>query len=111
MRKITKTSLKRKMDKLFSEKVREIGFCQHCGSRSNLQCSHIFSRKNLSVRWDIENAVCLCYRCHFYWAHKEPVEYTEWVRQFKDLGHLQGKIATAKPMKLYDLEAIYAGLK
>ena len=105
MRKITRRGLIKKLDTLFAAKVREIGFCQHCGSKNNLQCAHIFSRKNLSVRWDPENAVCFCYRCHFYWAHRNPIEYTEWVKQFKDIGVLQFRIAHAKPIKMFDLEA------
>jgi len=111
MNKLSKTSLKKKMDKLFAEKVREMGFCQRCGKTSNLQCAHIYSRKNLSIRWDFENAVCLCAGCHLFWAHQEPVEFTNWVRDFKALKYLEEKIANAKPMKLYDLQAIYKKLK
>lgn len=110
MKKLNKTSLKKKMDKLFSEKVRAIGFCQYCGSTENLQTAHIFSRKNLSIRWDPENAVCLCVKHHLYWAHKEPVGFTRWVSKVKNIEYLEDKIAKAKPMKLYDLEAIYEDL-
>lgn len=111
MRKQNKTALKKKLDKLFSEKIRSLGFCQKCGTTRNLQCAHIFSRKNLSIRWDEENAVCLCLKDHLYWAHKEPVEFSKWVSQFKNIPYLENKIAHAKPMKLYDLEMIYEQLK
>lgn len=111
MRKINKTTLKKKMDKLFAEKVRKIGFCQRCGKTSNLQCAHIYSRKNLCIRWNMENAVCLCAGCHLFWAHQEPIEFTNWVRDFKDIKHLENKIANAQPMKLFDLEVIYDSLR
>jgi len=32
-----------------------------------------------SVRWDIDNILCLCVGCHF-WAHKNPIFFTEFVR-------------------------------
>lgn len=111
MRKVTKTSIKKKLDKLFSEKVRRIGFCQHCGSNNNLQCAHIFSRRNLSIRWDDENAVCLCYRCHIHWSHKEPIQFTKWVSQFKNIAYLEDKIANAKPVKLFELVELLEKLK
>jgi hypothetical protein len=32
------------------------------------------------VRWDKDNAFCLCVADHF-WAHKNPVDFTEWVKE------------------------------
>lgn len=80
MRKPSLTQLKRKADKLFSQIVRRKGFCERCLRSSNLQCAHIVSRTNKNLRWNLDNAVCLCYRCHFHWAHRNPLEFTEWVR-------------------------------
>lgn len=74
----------KKLDKAFSAKVREKGACERCGKTETLQCAHIFPRTRYSVRWDYENALCLCYACHIHWAHKNPCEFAEWV--IKKLG-------------------------
>jgi len=77
----SKGSIKKRLDKVFSEIVREKGFCERCNKKENLQCSHIFSRSQLSVRWDLDNAFCLCAGCHLYWWHKNPIEAAEFTKQ------------------------------
>lgn len=109
--KATRRSIIKKLDKLFSEKIRSVGFCQHCGKKSGLQCAHIFSRKNYSIRWDEENAVCLCLRCHLYWAHKEPVEFTKWVTEFKNIPYLENKINNPISIKTFELEELLNNYK
>ena len=79
---ITKTALKKKLDKICSKIVRARGKCEHCGSRKNLQTAHIFSRSHLNTRWDLDNLLCLCLKCHLYWAHKNPIEFAEWVKEY-----------------------------
>ena len=83
MKKQTKASLKRKLDKIFSEVIRKRGYCERCGesTHSKLQCSHIHSRDKLSVRWDLKNAFCLCGGCHIFWWHKNPVLAAEFSRE------------------------------
>jgi len=81
MRKPTKTTLRRKLDKLCSEIVRKRGKCERCGSRNNIQCCHIFSRTYNNTRWDIENLVALCAGCHF-WSHKNPILFGEFIIQY-----------------------------
>ncbi len=74
---------KKLADKLFSERVRVRGFCEKCrrsGDVVQLQCAHIIPRANLVLRWDFNNALSLCYACHLFWAHKNPLEFTEWFR-------------------------------
>jgi hypothetical protein len=77
-KKVDKRKLVRKLDKLFSEIIRSQGMCDKCGKRESLQCSHVLSRRHLQTRWDLENALCLCTRCHLYWQHKEPHEFVRW---------------------------------
>jgi hypothetical protein len=84
MKKPTKTSLKAKADKLFSLWVREGGICERCGATKEnvqLQAAHIFSRRYLVTRYDPLNAVCLDAKCHM-WAHQNPVEFVEWLREY-----------------------------
>lgn len=64
MKKIWSTA---KADKEFSKWIRERdGKCLHCGKTTNLQCSHFWSRKHSSTRYDTENCVALCAGCHLY---------------------------------------------
>lgn len=81
-----KTKLKNKLDKLFSLKIRQKGFCEASGEggmncSGQLQCAHIFSRVNMNLRWDKNNALCLCSAHHLFWAHKNPIEFTEFVKK------------------------------
>jgi hypothetical protein len=75
------------LDTLFSEaiRLRDDFTCQKCGHQNkSAQTAHIWTRNNYSTRWDMENALCLCYMCHirgFHSAHREPAEFMEWVHQ------------------------------
>lgn len=62
-------------DALFSDIVRERAdwSCENCRRTfvkkeslggSGLECSHFWSRRNKSVRWDFENAASFCSGCH-----------------------------------------------
>ena len=76
MKKPSKTTLRRKLDKICSEIVRARGKCQWCWHKENLQCCHIFSRTYNNTRWDLDNLLCLCPKCHFYF-HKNPIIFVE----------------------------------
>lgn len=78
MKKKTNSTLKKIADKLFSTVVRQEERCEWCGKTDNLQCAHIISRNNLTLRYDLENALCLCAGCHFKW-HQSPTEAIRWL--------------------------------
>lgn len=82
MKKITRTSLKRKLDKEISRIVRARGNCAKCRKINNLQTAHIISRSNLAVRWDLKNCLCLCPDCHINFAHKNPILFAEFVQDY-----------------------------
>ena len=71
-----------KLDKSWSEKVREYGMCEKCHKLSPLNAHHFYSRSVRSVRWDTDNGFCLCVGCHtfssHFSAHKTPAEFVEW---------------------------------
>jgi len=70
----------KELDKLWSIKVKERDCkCLKCGKKTDLQAAHIFPRTKINTRFDINNGITLCKRCHLYWAHKEPIEFTKWV--------------------------------
>lgn len=79
-RKPSRKRMRNKLDHIFSLKIRERGACERCGKKETLQASHIYSRSNLAVRWDLDNCFCYCAGCHFWW-HKNPVEAGEWTKE------------------------------
>ncbi len=40
------------------------GRCVTCGSVQNLQCSHFYSRRYLSIRFDLRNCNAMCAGCN-----------------------------------------------
>lgn len=70
----------KRADELFSKYIRQRdGKCVKCGKQTSLQCAHIVGRRNFHLRYDPQNAITLCYRCHIHWQHKEPLEFTRWL--------------------------------
>lgn len=74
MRKRTKKSIKKNCDKLFSQSVRSVGYCElagldHIQCNGVLQCMHIRSRSNHRLRWNFTNALCGCQAHHYYYTH------------------------------------------
>jgi len=77
IKKVKKTTLKRKCDILFSKLIRSLDHCERDGELKNLQTAHIYSRRILNLRYDPQNVLCLCSRCHF-WMHQNPLEAMAW---------------------------------
>ena len=71
------------LDTLWSKKVRRRGRCEKCGKVGVTHAHHIISRTHRNTRWLIENGVELDYRCHMFFAHKDPVLFTEWITQLR----------------------------
>ena len=62
-----KTWTSTQADGKFSKWIRERdGRCMHCGKTHNLQCSHYWSRKHSSTRYDPDNCFTLCSGCHYF---------------------------------------------
>ena len=90
MSKRTPRSVKAACDKLFSLIIRSKGSCERCSMTdySQLHCAHIYSRKFGSVRFDEDNALCLCARCHR-WGHDNPTEFADFVNEKKNTSSLK----------------------
>ena len=78
---------KKKLDKMWSEYIRKRANdqCERCGIPGN-NPHHIIGRRSLSVRWDIDNGVCLCSGCHVLRrdsAHQDPLTFIEWLTENK----------------------------
>jgi hypothetical protein len=85
-RPISKKGLKKKLDELWSELVkREAGNkCEVCGKTEYLNSHHIVGRRNLRLRWELYNGVCLCAGCHTFKTnsfHQNPIWADEWLRE------------------------------
>ncbi|MBA7538782.1 hypothetical protein ES705_31059 [subsurface metagenome] len=107
-----KTVLIIELDTVFSGIIRSRGVCKRCGQKDNLVTAHIFSRRNLSVRWDFGNAFCFCTGCHA-WAHQNPKLFKEFVKsklgdEFKVL---EKKAMQVKKWSVTELEILLEGLK
>lgn len=66
-------------DTAFSDCVRAAhnNTCEMCGKVGRMECSHVFSRRHLSIRYDKLNANCLCSYCHRVW-HESPLSASSW---------------------------------
>ena len=82
----TYSSLKRELDKVFSEFIRLRDMRENNGSRCftcgliplswrQLQCGHYVSRVHLSTRWNERNCAAQCYACNVL-RRGNPAEFT-----------------------------------
>ena len=74
-------------DDWFSKTVRarDRFTCQKCQktypeNHAGLHCSHNYSRRHRTIRWDLLNALALCYSCHE-WFGGNPVESGKWLEE------------------------------
>ena len=81
-------------DAAFSKCVRERAdwTCEKCGTKyeknsMGLHCSHIFSRRHRTIRWDGMNAQALCFGCHN-WYGGSPADSGVWITDLLGEGHM-----------------------
>lgn len=76
-------------DDLFSKLVRERAnhTCEYCGKycgagheHGRLDCSHFFSRRHTSTRWEPLNAAAHCFTCHQNLG-ENPTVFTAWIKR------------------------------
>lgn len=75
---------KAKADKIFSEIIRSLGYCEAKGydnrpCSSQLQTAHIITRKRAATRTDLRNAYCLCF-AHHRWFTDNPVQFSRFIQ-------------------------------
>lgn len=94
-------------------KERGQGRCQYNGcSNHGEEAHHIFSRRNMSTRFDPDNGILLCPECHR-WAHANPETFN--AVMWLDMGfifdglHVKSKVVVH--YKNVDLLEILEGLK
>lgn len=67
----------RKLDQLWAKKIKERAGhkCEYCleeGEHVWLNACHIFGRRNRTLRWDMENGICLCVAHHRMFDQRMP---------------------------------------
>jgi len=89
---ILKMAIKRDAaDKWFSDVARKSNghICQNCGKMSGrMECAHIYGRAAKSVRWSLDNAVCLCHYCHRTFT-ANPIAFNDWCLELLGEGHME----------------------
>jgi hypothetical protein len=66
--------------------------CEKCNAQfeegsQGLHCSHIFSRKNRTIRWCRENVQPLCYNCH-QWFGGNPADSGAWIEELRGINKM-----------------------
>jgi len=91
LQRILRMAIKRDAaDKWFSDVVRKKAghVCESCGKvEGRMECAHIYGRSAKSVRWSMDNAVCLCHYCHMKFT-ANPLEFTKWLEDTLGEGHM-----------------------
>lgn len=116
-RKDTRKKLVLQADKLWATiiKARD-GKCIYCGSGINLNAHHIFTKgRHRNLRWNTDNGVTLCAKCHTFGVHINPAPYMlviiEYIGQ-ETIDKLRGvaKIK-ATPLRIDGIQSIIDSLK
>ena len=92
-RKVSKATLGNKLDEAWSRAILSKGVCEVCGETQFLNPHHIEGRRNLRLRWDLRNGVCLCSGCHIFRkdsAHQSPEWFHFWLEEnrWEDLQYI-----------------------
>lgn len=85
MKKPTTSSLKKKLDKVFSIYIRQRdnGQCYTCPKKDEwkwMQNGHFVPRQYLAVRYDEKNCHCQCYACNMLY-NGQPSAYAEHLKR------------------------------
>lgn len=114
-RKVSRTSLVKKLDTEFSIYVRtrfSIGSkascftCDKIDDWKKLQCGHFMSRKHYATRWDEDNCQVQCYACNVM-KYGEQYKFGVYLNQIHGEGTAEGlliKSRTASKIKDFELE-------
>jgi len=74
-----KKKLEKALDVAWSKAVRERDVtCRKCGGTGGLSAHHVYGRRHLGTRWDVDNGVTLCYPHHIHWSHRDIGGFFSW---------------------------------
>ena len=114
----SKKTIEKKLDKVWSELVKQQAGnkCEVCGKREYLNAHHIVGRRNLRLRWELYNGVCLCSGCHTFKtnsAHQNPEWFHQWLKSYRgeDLKLVHATMNEIKKWSVIDLQECLDNLK
>lgn len=87
-------------------------WCITCGSRERLEASHFFSRRFLSIRFDLRNVAAQCHGCNQRHA-RDTAPYEAWMQRtyglnvINELDSLRRSMVKVTPDELSELLAAY----
>ena len=99
-------------DKLWADLIKaRDGKCIYCGSSINLNAHHIFTKgRHGNLRWNIDNGVTLCAKCHTYGVHINPAPYMLKIIEYVGMGTMDKLREAAKfkaaPVRSDDIQAV-----
>ena len=110
-----------RLDIIFSKLVRERAdwHCENCGkyfpegTRQGLHCSHLWSRRNRSIRWEPKAAVAHCFSCHQLLG-ENPVLFRDWIMAHlgpREFARLQIQANTPRKWTRGEKEDLYQDMK
>jgi len=68
--------------------------CLKCNEVKPLSASHILGKgANPALRYDLDNVIGLCVKCHIFWCHRDPVGFTDWIEEI-----FPGRLARLREM-------------
>jgi hypothetical protein len=102
-------NLIKKLDKVCGDIIRKTKYCKVCGIITIPDPAHIFGRKCLSVRWELENIVPLCHEHHLK-AHKNQKAFKDYMKRVygeEKFQKLELRANTAKHWTIEELKELY----
>ena len=118
MAKLSMKGLNKRLDDCWklAVKIKYSWRCVYCGETHYINAHHIFGRVNRSVRWDLNNGLCLCPFHHTlgsFSAHQNPV-FVDWIKDYigsEEYNELMIKANTVKKWTYEEKEELLAELK
>jgi len=115
-RKPSRKTLKTKLDKAWSiaVKKRAGNVCEVCKSSKSLNAHHIVGRRNLRLRWELYNGVCLCAKHHVFGmnsAHQNSEWFHFWLEEHRWEDLAKVNVEMVKGIKKWTMDELQDKLK
>lgn len=101
-------------DKLFRQVIlaERPNRCERCHKTCPVGVAHILPKgTHPRLRYKRCNVLLLCWHCHLEWAHKNPLEFNEWVEEYKGKELLNSLRIMERELPRTDLKMIALCLK